>query len=103
MRKAAVMMSILIASLFAASLLAHEGHEHKVMGTVAAVDASHLELTTPEGDKVDILLSKDTKFFKGKETATADDLKPGVRVAVTFEEKEGQKTAHEVRVSAAAK
>jgi len=103
MRKAAVMMPIVMALMLAGRLLAHEGHEHKVMGTVAAVDASHLELTTPEGEKVDILLSKETKFFRGKEAATAGDVKPGLRVAVTFEEAGGKKTAHAVRLSAAAK
>ena len=35
--------------LFAGLVTAHEGHDHKVMGTVAAVDAKHIEVADKDG------------------------------------------------------
>ena len=98
MRRATVVLSILVALTFAGRLLAHEGHEHKAMGTVATVDASHLEVTTQQGEKISLALSKETKYLRGKAPAAAGDIKVGERVAVTFIEEAGKKMAREVRL-----
>jgi hypothetical protein len=70
-------------------LLAHEGHVHKVMGTVAVVDAAHIEVDTTEGKKVSHPLTKDTKYLKGKAPAVAADVKVGARVVLSVVEKAG--------------
>ena len=75
---------------------AHEGHSHRVMGFVKAVDAAHIEIETKEGTKVSAILNEETKYHRGKAAATAADVKAGNRVVLTFVEKEGKKIAQEV-------
>jgi len=61
---------------------AHEGHDHHLMGTVTAVEASRLDLTTTEGKAVSVTIGPETKVFKGKTPATVADIKKGARVMV---------------------
>ena len=96
MRKAVVAVSFAAAMAFAAALAAHEGHVHKVMGTVAVVDQTHLEIDAKDGGKVSVLLTPQTKYFKGKVTASVGDVKVGHRVVVTMVEEAGKKKATEV-------
>jgi hypothetical protein len=84
-------------------LLAHEGHVHKVMGTVAAVDATHIEVDTKDGKKESYPLTKDTNYLKGKAAATAGDVKLGARVVLSVVEKEGKKSVTELLMAAGAK
>jgi len=87
-------------------LLAHEGH--KVMGSVTAVDASHLEVKDKAGKTVSIALTADTKYRKQGATATAPsqaaaaaDVKVGQRVVVSVKEEGEKMTATEVTLGAA--
>jgi hypothetical protein len=90
------------AGLLAASgAVAHEGHAHKLMGTVTAVDASRLEVETTDGKKTAVDLTPQTKYFKGKATAAAADLEAGRRVVVTTVEANGRVRATEVRIGVA--
>ncbi len=79
---------------------AHEGHEHRAMGTVASVKEGELEIKAKDGQTVQLVLDVETKYQKGKAKAGAADLKPGDRVAVTYIEKSGKKHAHLIRMSA---
>ena len=99
MRKATVVFFLFVALAFPAQLVAHEGHEHKVMGTVTTVDASHVEIETADGKKTSVQLNKQTKYLKGKSPATAADIKVGDRIALTVVEKDGTPTAKEVRLA----
>jgi hypothetical protein len=86
---------------------AHEGHEHKVMGTVSMRHENHLEVKATDGKTVTITLNEKTKILRGKAKATADDIKPNERVVVTAIEtkgKDGQAVmiASEVRLPEAA-
>lgn len=103
MRKAAVVLSLLLGLGAPAWLAAHEGHAHKVMGVVTAIDATHVEVDTKDGKKDSVLLSKDTKFMKGKRPATAADVKVGHRVVLTVAEAEGKRTAREVTLGSGTK
>ena len=96
MRRVAVFLSLFVALAFVAQLLAHQGHEHKVMGTVAAVDATHVEIETKDRKKTSIVLNEKTKYLKGKTPAVAADIKVGDRIVVTVIEEGGKKTAREV-------
>ena len=101
MRIATVVCRLFVALAFPVRLVAHEGHEHKVMGTVTTVDASHVEIETADGKKTSVQLNKKTKYLKGKSPATAADIKVGDRIAMTVVEKDGKPTAKEVRLAAA--
>lgn len=85
---------------------AHEGHVHKVMGTVTTLHENHLEVKATDGKTSTITLNEKTKILRGKAKVKVDDLKPGERVVVTATEtkgKDGKTTmiATEVRVGAA--
>lgn len=78
---------ILGAGLAAALLIpvatwAHEGHAHKVLGTVSAISPTQLELKTPAGKTVIAKLNQKTTFAKGKQKVEVTALKVGERVVV---------------------
>ena len=104
-------MKLLLAALLAlgttihgsgAVALAHEGHEHKVMGTVTMAAADHLMLKDKNGIDVTVKVTKATKI-KSKSNLKMEDLKPGTRVVVTtVEEKDKSLTARSIEVGAQA-
>jgi hypothetical protein len=69
---------------------AHEGHAHKVMGTVATLHENHLEVKATDGKSSTITLNAKTKILRGKTKAKAEDIKPGERVVVTATETKGK-------------
>ena len=91
MRRAAVILSFLAALALPGRLLAHEGHEHKVMGTVVQVEAhgkeNHVEVQTTDGKTVELTCDEQTKFLKGKSAASLKDVQAGSRIVakVTME------------------
>ena len=98
MRTTRTLLSLALALLPAGRVMAHEGHEHKAMGTVTTVKEGELELKTTDGQAVTLVLDKETKYQKAKTPAAWTDLKPGDRVAVSYAEKEGKKHARLVRM-----
>ena len=96
-----VTFSVIVMLALAGQVVAHEGHEHKMMGTVTAVDATHLEIDSKDGGKVSIVLNKDTKYLQGSAPAAASDIKIGERVVVSAVEEGKKMVAREVRMSAA--
>jgi hypothetical protein len=86
--------------------LAHEGHAHKVMGTVAALHENHLEVKATDGKTSMVTLNEKTKILREKTKVGVDQIKPGERVVVTANQtkgKDGKVTmiATEVRLAAA--
>lgn len=77
--------TIVIAAIAAASwrVLAHEGHDHKYLGTVTDVTAERVMLKTRDGKDVRVNLARTTKMVRGKESVSIDALTPGTRVVVT--------------------
>jgi hypothetical protein len=96
-RKAAVVLLIGV-SLLGRLVRAHEGHEH-VMGTVSAVDQSHVEVKSKDGKTTSVLLTGDTKYLKGTAPATAADLKVGIHVVIHVTPKGDTFEATEVRLA----
>lgn len=94
-------LSVFVLLVTALPLLAHEGHQHKVMGNVAVIDQTHIEVNVKnEGYPVSVQLNLNTKYQKGDEPAVLADVKVGQKVVVTYSEDEGQKMAHTVRLPA---
>jgi hypothetical protein len=91
MRRFVVVASLAVVAALAIPgyALAHEGHVHKVMGTVATVHENHLDVKTTDGKISTVTLNEKTKILRGKAKATAEDLKPGERVVVSATEKKG--------------
>ena len=80
----------LVAALVAPPLArAHEGHAHKMMGTVAARHDNQLEVKAVDGKTATVTLNDKTRVMRGKTTVAADDIKPGERVVVTATQQKG--------------
>jgi hypothetical protein len=68
---------------------AHEGHAHKVMGTVERVAPTFVMVKSTDGKSVMVMLDTKTKITQGKATVDAKALKVGDRVVAEGpEEKE---------------
>lgn len=80
---------------------AHEGHEHKVMGTVAAVDAAHVEVRGADGRVQSIQFAPTTRFVRGGEPADAGAVRPASKIVVKFTEAQETKTATQVELPSA--
>ena len=68
-----------------ATLLAHQGHDHKVMGTVTAAAANHVVVKDKDGKSVTIQVTSETRI-KATPALKAEQIKPGTRVVVTASE-----------------
>jgi hypothetical protein len=64
----------------------HEGHEHKVMGTVVTIDEKTIEVESSDGNKVSGVLSAETKYLRDKAPAARTDVKVGERVVIVVVE-----------------
>jgi len=85
-----------------ARLLAHEGHDHKIMGTVTMAAADHVMLKDKDGKDVMVKVTKDTKV-KAKPAVKVEDIKVGSRIVIiAVEEKDKSLTAKSIEVGAIA-
>jgi len=81
-----------------ASLLAHEGHQHKIMGTVTMAGVDHVMLKDKDGKDLMVKVTKETKV-KATPAMKVEELKAGTRIVVTaVEEKDKSMTAKSIEV-----
>ncbi len=85
----------------AAPALAHEGHDHTVMGTVTTAAADRLVVKDRDGKTVTIQVTRDTKV-RSKPVVAAADIKAGTRVVVTAVMEKDVMKAKTIEVGAAA-
>jgi hypothetical protein len=78
------------------ALFAHEGHTHKVMGSVAAVATDRIEVATSDGLEVVTGLNEQTRYLVGDEPAVAADVKVGGRAVVISVGQGGRAVARQV-------
>lgn len=69
--------------VLAGSLLAHQGHDHKILGTVTMAAADHVMVTDRDGKDHTVYLKPATKIVRGKTAVGVGDLLPNLRVVVT--------------------
>ena len=105
MRKWALVLAVTLASFLTASVRAHEGHAHKMAGTVTAVhaDMNHVELKMTDGKTAGFYVTSATKYLKGTKAASLTDLTAGTRVVVTATTEGDKMMASEVKVGATPK
>jgi hypothetical protein len=81
---------------------AHEGHDHKIMGTVTMAAADHVMLKDKDGKDVIVKVTRDTKV-KSKPALKVEEIKAGTRVVITAEQhKDKSFTAKSIEVGSAA-
>ena len=90
MRIAKVTIGLALALAVAMGAWAHPDHEHKLMGTVSAVDEERIEIETQDGEKVSIPLTTDTSYKRGEEAGKAADVAVGGRVVVFYKQDENK-------------
>lgn len=83
---------------------AHEGHVHRIMGTIKSLDGSHLVVATTDAKThqekdVDVAIDAKTKFRRGDNATTKDQLKSGERVVVNVGSGKEPLKAVEIRVA----
>ena len=100
MGKLSVVVGVVALLIAAERLSAHEGHLHKVMGTVTEIDATRVQVDTQEGKKLTFLLTPDTKYLKGKKAAAPSDVTAGARVVLSVVQKDGKESVTEVLLGA---
>lgn len=97
-----IVLALLFAYTVAPFLSAHEGHDHKIMGTVSTIHDNRVEVKGTDGKLSTVSLTDKTKILHGTMAMKATDLKAGDRVVVTASG--GGKdpfVAKEIRVGAA--
>ena len=82
-----LVVAVVVAS---APARAHEGHVHKVMGTVSAVHEKHLEVKATNGQTARMTVTEKTRVVRGKAVVKASDIRTGDRVVVTATETKGK-------------
>ncbi len=93
------LLTALIVLLAALPLAAHEGGTH-VMGTIKNVAEKSLTIETRDKKAIVVIIDEKTKLEKAGKSATAKDLKAGVRVVVDVEKDLAKEAlvAKEVRI-----
>jgi len=81
--------------------LAHEGHAHKVMGTIESIDGKNLQVKTTDGKTVMVMLDAKTKITQGTTALQPSALKVGDRLVAEGAEANKMITAATIKVGAA--
>lgn len=81
--------------------VAHEGHTHKVLGTVASVQASQIEVKGTDGKVLVIVVDAKTAITRGKDKLDATALKVGERVSVDYTQAKNTNTAKTIKLGTA--
>ena len=103
-RRAAVALIGLFTCALASGAVAraHEGHDHKILGTITMAAADHVMLKDKNGKDVTIKVTKDTKV-KATPMIKVEEIKAGTRVVITaVEQKDKSMTAKTIEVGVAA-
>ena len=100
MTRRAGMFAVILATLATGAAWAHDGHAHKIMGTVTARDAKHLEVKTPSGEVLSIAITDKTTTIRDKKRIDFKEVQVGRRVVVDIGNGEDPLIAREIQVGA---
>lgn len=81
---------------------AHGSGQH-VLGTVTAIDGTHIEVKTPKGKMISVMLTKQTSFKAKGNPSSTEPPAIGDRVVIEATKDKKTLTATEVHYSAAKK
>ena len=101
MKKLITVVALSAALLVPAVVRAHEGHVHKALGTVSAIDGQHVTIKTTDGKSLTVMLDKETTVTRGKSKLDATALKVGERISVDYMEENKMMMAHAIKLSTA--
>lgn len=85
MNRRVFVLALALAASAVNAALAHDGHDHKLLGTIAEVASDRLVVrATKDGALSTISIAAVTKITRGKTKLGAADLKVGDRVVVNL-------------------
>ena len=94
-----IAFAAILACVTPASVAAHEGHIHKVMGTVASVQGNTVEVKTTDGKTVKVTCDAKTTVTRGKENLDLAALKVGARVSIDAMQEKDSMMAHAIKLA----
>ena len=94
----AVVATMLVGS--AGATWAHDGHAHKIMGTITARDGARIRVKTPGGEDLSIQINAKTLVTRDKRKVTLAEVQTGRRVVVDIGNGEDPLIAREIQVGA---
>lgn len=99
MNRRVFVTALVLAVLPGASALAHEGHDHKLLGTITEVTADRLVVrAAKDGALSSIAIVATTKITRGRTKLGTSDLKAGDRVVVNIGSGKAPLTAKAIQV-----
>lgn len=96
-----VTLAAILACAAPGTIAAHEGHTHKVMGTIASVQGKNVEVKTTDGKTVKLLCDAKTTVTRGKEKLDMTALKVGERVSIDAMQEKDIMMAHAIKLAIA--
>ena len=102
MNRRTFVLAVTLAAATIAPAAAHEGHDHKLLGTLTEIaPASIVVKATKDGALSTVALARTTKITRGKTVLLPTDLKIGDRVVVNIGAGKAPLTAKAIQVGAA--
>lgn len=102
MNRRAFALSLAFAAAPLTRVLAHEGHDHKLLGTLAEVAADKIVVKAVKDGKLStVALAATTKITRAKKALAVTDLKVGDRVVVNIGAGKAPLTAKAIEVGPA--
>jgi hypothetical protein len=92
-------MAVVVTLAVPALAGAHEGHEHKALGTVSVVNGNHVTVKTTDGKTIVLMLDDKTTVTRGKAKLDAKAVTVGERVSVGYMEENKMLMAHEIKLA----
>ena len=87
-------------STCALGAFAHDSHIHKIMGTITARDAKHIEVRTPSGENLSIAITAKTTATRDTRKVPLSEVQVGRRVVAAIGNGEDPLLAGEIQVGA---
>jgi hypothetical protein len=106
MKSVSGVLFLVFAFAIAPGVLAHEGHLHRLMGTVAAVQGERVQVKATTGQTSEVIVNDKTRILRGGAAQKTSDIKPGERIVVMMTESKDsagkpQLTAKEIHLGKA--
>lgn len=94
------LLLVLCMAFAATPVIAHPGHDHKIMGTIAAINGDSVTVKTTKGQDRTFEITAKTTILRGKQAGARADLVVGLRVIVNVVDDHEPLKARSVQYSA---
>jgi hypothetical protein len=96
-------LALLFAFMMSGLPAAHEGHDDRVMGTVAGIDDQSIAIKTKAGKTVRVPIDEQTVVLRGDAKVARTEITLGERAVVSVGSKNNKHVASQIRLGAGKK